>query len=465
MPVKDVPLASLDSESDLMDWLITELTVTTYNFVEKRVTGDVAGNDIEAYLELPAANTFHGDSPMLLYLARPTSGDGTAGVGANTGFNFNLGHIAYDTAAIVNASASLTVDFDLAGDTITITAGDFADWATGGYNDTGLVLVVTDAADPLNNGVYYLLSLTSGSTVYNVLSTSPSHVGADATGDVITVQGEHKLQTDIDGFFNGEQGETAPWNAGMWGLDGTGPYVGAKLITSPTSASATPSEPLYFYLIVEISTGVYTQFAIGELVKLNDFSGGMFFSGNPVTRYTEPDIEADSQYWLQGFSSPNVREESRTGQAPGGVWSDDWTTAGLTDAEGRGWLSFGSGGTMPGAADGSHYHASIFPHYRGNGRELIGFSPSPFSGQSERWPLVVFGAFGSDVNYNTTLEHAPMGVFPDVFLADITNVDAGSVFIDDYGEIFYVVPFHTKTGSGDGSTEKWGYLIRNPALT
>ena len=110
--------------------------------------------------------------------------------------------------------------------------------------------------------------------------------------------------------------------------------------------------------------------------------------------------------------------------------------------------------------------AALFPHYLGNGREVIGLSPSPFSGQSERWPLMFFLGQAADRNYNTERsEHSPAGIIPDVFIADITNVDAYSDFDDDYGERFMVVPFYTKAGSGNGSSEKWGYLIRNPDLT
>ena len=59
-----------------------------------------------------------------------------------------------------------------------------------------------------------------------------------------------------------------------------------------------------------------------------------------------------------------------------------------------------------------------------------------------------------------------MAIIPDVFVADITNLDAGSVFQDpNTSEKFLVIPFYTKAGRDNGSTEKWGYLIRNPDLT
>lgn len=263
---------------------------------------------------------------------------------------------------------------------------------------------------------------------------------------------------NILGTYSNAGTTSFPCRSNRW-LQGS-PYVRGRLITSPTSNNASPDEPLYFYLVVEVETGFYRSVGWGEVVKLAPFTGGMFMLNShwPSNRgVVNPDDlqlfgAGTTQTVLATFTSP---------RCPGAVWSSDWQDDPdpLTNANNRGWMPLGGGSSSSGGWPcGGMSPAGPLAH-------LIGFSPSGFSLQSQRWPQLIFGPiarnFGTSPGYQG---HAPMCIIPDVFPADITSVDAYSVFQDDFGERYMVVPYHTKTGEGADSSEKWGFLIRNPDL-
>jgi len=307
--------------------------------------------------------------------------------------------------------------------------------------------------------------------IRTVSGGGPNDFVAADVGDTITVSLDQNYKVPPGAPLNPSTGKfnVAPqsndllWGWGVEHMGATFPYLRARLITSPTSGSATPSEELYFYVIIEVDIDIYTKFGFGEVVKLLPWEGGHFVSGD---EYNDAlDMDTDNNNFLQGpAAAENYDASGNANNAPPGVWTNDWNSANNTQEFGFGWmLSPARGGASFDAP--THYTAAILPHMRGNGKEIFGYSPSPFSGQSERWPIYWFGGFNQrDYSNGTGAEVAPMAIFPDVFLAEITNVDAYSVFQDTFGEKFMVVPVHTKSGSGVGSSEKWGYLFRNPDL-
>lgn len=466
MAVVDIPIGNLDNESDLMDWLAVEL-VTNHRFVEKRRTGTVAANNLIVMLERPQAETYHNDSPMLLLLEKGVNTESAV----DKSFSFNLSPMLYTAAVETTTPQSITVNIDisnLADQFLDITAGAFTNWTSAGYTN-GEFIRISNAATSGNNGLYEITSRQNGTSTDSRLNIREVANGgikdfvAGATADVITVVEERGPLSSALGFVNTPINETIKWNCAVAPMASVAPYLTGRLITNPTSNSATPSEPLNFIVIIQTDLGIYRQFSFGEVVKLVPFDGGLYLSGS----YFDASLDNDNNHihWLQGSAASNYTNSSNANNAPLAVYSSDWTGAGVTNAEGRGWLLSGAyGGSTLGDAP-THYPMMVLPHYLGNGKELFGYSPSGFSGQSERWPITLFGGFGNKQYTLTTVATVgPMAVIPDIFLADITNVDAYSVFQDDYGEKFLVVPMYTKSGSGVGSTEKWGYLIRNPSL-
>lgn len=467
MPVYDIPVGDLDNESELINWIGNEL-VTNHHFVERRRVGNTTANNLALHLERVQANTYHNDAPMLLYLAK---WDYNESGGEAASLRLNMSWQSYVTEMETVAPASVVANFDATASNqrIILTSGAFTNWVTAGYT-VGQYIRVDNAANPANNGVFEISTISTTSLTNDTMRVTLVTSAADPglvmdTGDTITVS-EERTQNGFgaghaSGFFNGEIGETARFDSGVSGMTAR-PYLRARLITNPTSTSATPSEPLNFICVIETDTDIYRKFSFGEVVKLVPFTGGHYFFGDHWL--ASVDLEGAHEPWMQGFSgTPGQAESSNVGGAVGGIYSSDWIASGTTDANGRGWLSPGVGANSTGDSP-THWGIGILPHYKGIGSPVIGFSPSPFSGQSERWPITAFGHFATHPWNNAQGEWAPMAVYPDVFLADITNVDAYSVFEDDYGERFMVVPMYTKAGSGVGSSEKLGYLIRNPAL-
>jgi len=469
MSVVDIPVSALDNESDLMDWLATEL-VTNHRFVEERRTGSVAGNDLIVFLSRPGSETYLGAThiPNLLLLLE--KGDNTEGA-SNKSFSFNIAFDTFDNIVQTVAPAAITVDFDTTGNgSIQVLSGAFTNWTTAGYTN-GDWVYITNAATAGNNG-YFAISTISTTTLTNDTinlvptgSGGPQDLAASDLSDAITVEGQltNSGLATMTGFSVSARSDTVKWNWGVDKMGSTAPYLRARLITNPTSNSATPSEPLSFIVVVEVDTDIYRKFGFGEVVKLVDYTGGFWASGDLWNEATDVDGQTVTPMFCQGVvGSITYSENLNSNAAPFAVYSADWIATGTSDENGRGWFFSGSYGSSSFDAP-TQYPMATF-HYLGSAAELIGYSPSAFSGQSERWPIVCFAGFGNKLAASGyTL--APMCIVPDVFLADITNVDAYSVIQDDYGEKFMVVPMYTKAGSGVGSSEKWGYLIRNPDLT
>lgn len=464
MSVVDIPLASLDNESDLMKWLADEL-VANHRFTIEREIGGIAGNDIQLVVSRPQSETFHNDSAMVLLMDKTDNADS----GINKAFQINMSHLTYADSVETTTPAAVTVDFDITAGfmEMVIQSGAFTDWSAAGYTNGSFVRVTSSVS---NDGLYEIQAITTTTLTNDTLEIREvanggiaDFPGAGDIGDAITVVEEvSEAYTGAQGFSVTPTSNDIIWNAGVEHLGGTGPYLRARFISNPTSGVAAPSEPLHFIIIVESATGIYRQFSFGEVVKLVEFVGGMYFSGSMYT--SSNDIDAVHNAWLQGYTGVTTDSNNNIGGAPFQVWgSADFTGNANTDEFGRGWFFAGSRGAVDFDAP-TQFSMAVMPHYRGIGKEFVGYSPSPFSGQSERWPITCFGTFNTRSIGSTLSNHAPMCVIPDVFLADITNVDAYSVFQDTFGEKFMVVPMYTKTGSGAGSSEKWGYLIRNEDL-
>jgi len=282
---------------------------------------------------------------------------------------------------------------------------------------------------------------------YDIASATDTRVWADFTG------------TPIGWTTPASSPDSVPFAGGL-ALDATTPpYIRARLITSPGSGTASAAEELYFYVVLETETNKFTSFGFGEMVKLVPFAGGLFQTFNRVTSLG---LQGGMQVLLGCGIVGALASSANAGGMPGAVFSSDWGPA-LADTGGNGWLQMSSfGDQTPGLQQNTW--PCIMYHPQANLGHLIARSPSGFSLQSQRWPCVAFGSLSND-HENSYLGHAPMGILPDLFIADINNVASYGVFSEANGERFMVVPYLTKAGSGANSSEKFGALIRNPALT
>lgn len=474
MPVVDVPVSALDNQSDLMDWLANEL-VTNHRFTEYRRDGNITpDNNIALWLTRPQAETFANENEMTIYLRK--GGYDEAGIGSANDFTLNVAPITPQACLETVAPQSVIVDWAEPSpgnfEIVLQGGGAFTNWASAGYS-AGQVILIANAATPGNDGRYDIATISTTNTSQDTLEFTEVSSGGRKdpvpgdTGDTITVS-EEAIANDSDniqqGFCCAPRSNDFLWPTGMTEMSNF-PYLRARLITSVDSTSATPQTPLYFILIVETSTGIYRQLSFGEPVKLVPFDGSLFFSGsanwNPTLDMNSTDAVAA---WLQGPVNEGYTENFNSNGNPGGLYSTDWVTnMAVGDVNGRGFMLMGTTGTVSFDAP-THYQLAPFPHYRGNSWQLISNSPSPFSGQSEAYPITLFGAFNTKNFVSVAPQIAPMAIIPDVFLADIQNVDAYSVFQNAFGEKFMVVPMYSKAGVGAGFSEKWGYLIRNPDL-
>jgi len=326
-----------------------------------------------------------------------------------------------------------------------------------GANDKE-VWIERDAADTFHGdrglvfGMRKFGSSETGGTFEHAMTyldwATASNAGANAWDDI---DGVHTKEV------NASTASTFPCRMNRF-TQGS-PYVRGRLITSPDSDSASPTAPLYFYVVIEVETGFFRSFGFGEVVKLVPFTGGMF----ELTTHWEPSESVDSSTQLFGVGTlSTILETFISSRYPGGVWSEDWqgiSLANLATQANNGWMTLGGG------SDSSPGWPIATLHPGGTLAFLIGYSPSGFSLVSQRWPQLLYGPLGESTGTSPGYEgHAPMAIIPDVFLAEISSVDAYSVFQDQFGEKFMVVPYHTKTGEGQDSSEKWGFLIRNPDL-
>jgi hypothetical protein len=79
---------------------------------------------------------------------------------------------------------------------------------------------------------------------------------------------------------------------------------------------------------------------------------------------------------------------------------------------------------------------------------------------------VLFGGNQQDWYQDQTFEIHPMGQFPDLYQAVVTDIDAYGVFQDPDGSKYMCVPHLTKLVSelGSNGTGRHGILIKNPDL-
>ena len=247
----------------------------------------------------------------------------------------------------------------------------------------------------------------------------------------------------------------------------SGSVIGARMITSPTSGSATPSEPLYFYIVVEYAIGKFRKFGFGELCKYYDWEGGIFCMGDIYGSSNASGLYNSTRSLFGSGNGGGSATDNFRDEAAGVIYAPGWTGILKTDGlNGRGWMTNQSVGDI-GTSDGQNAWPALGWDARMGGIQFIGQSPSSFSLQSERVPAVLFGGnqkFDSGVDF----EVHPMGAYPDLFQAVITNVDAYGVFADTDGQKYMVVPHINKlidesTTSSEGSG-RHGLLIRNPAL-
>lgn len=478
MAVTTIPVSNLDSESDLFDWLANEL-VTNHRFVEKTRRGLVVDNDIVIVLERPQAETFHNETPLTFMLQKGTNSESTI----NRSMTFNMSPSLFtECFELVAEDAAVVINWDGTNNRIELDAtSSFTNWTTAGYSN-GDLLRIANAANSANDGYFQISSISNGplSSLDRItINTSPTfnNVNNTVTGndidDTVTASGEPNAtfttlpQETSNPLWNVDaRSNDFLFNWGVAPVASLAPWVSGTLITSPTSDQATPEEPLQFIVILETQTGFYRQFGWGELVKvIPAVEGAWWASGSVWNEGSDIDV-ASHNHFVQGPWSTTWSSNFNSNNAAPSFWIPNFALSSGGDGQeyGWGWHNCPAYGSASFDAP-TQFCAAITPHIAGTGKHLIGFSPSAFSGQSERWPLTVYGGFGDRAySTNTSGECAVVGVIPDIFIADITNVDAGTTFQDQFGEKFLVVPFYTKTGSGINSSEKWGYLIRNEDL-
>lgn len=245
--------------------------------------------------------------------------------------------------------------------------------------------------------------------------------------------------------------------------DANSPFIRARMITNPTSTSATPSEPFYCYVVVEYQTGYFRKFGFGELLKYYPFDGGIFalgdIWGNSSGAY------ANNKANFAAGSIVNIGTSSGRDESPGNIFAPGWNGILTSDCtNGRGWMSLQPYTSTIGNDPGVQWPAMGWTY----STPLIYFgqSPSSFSLQSERVPAVLFGGNQKDWYQSSTFEIHPMGQFPDLYQAVVTDIDAYGVFQDQDGSKFMCVPHFTKLVSefGNGSG-RHGIFIKNPGLT
>lgn len=360
MAVTDIPIGNLDNESDLLDWLCTEL-ITNHRFVDRRNTGTVGSNDKERWIERPASELFDSSVPLLIGMRKQAGGAGTNG----------------GTLAITQS---------------------FQTWNT---------------------------ASNTGAFAWGVITGTPT---------------------------NG----STQWASSIDRADSTvigGAYQRARLVTNPTSNSATPSEECYFYVVLEATAEVYRTFGFGEMVKLVTCLGGVFHGGSEWNLGTELDATNNGLFAVGKLATE--AGSNNEGGYPGGVWSSDWPSGATSLAGGNQWHAMGGGQ--------AYGMTALDP--RGNLGHIMMRSPSPFSLQSQRWPATFFCSLGANVDTHVSYDgHAPAFQMPDVYIADISSFTAYGVFQDSLLDKYMVVPFYKKSGSGVNSSEHMGILIRNPDL-
>lgn len=244
-----------------------------------------------------------------------------------------------------------------------------------------------------------------------------------------------------------------------------GSYIQARIITSPDSASATPNEPLYFYVVVELSIGKFRKFGWGEVCKYYPWDGGLFAMGDVWGVTSSNFYNTTRALFGSNHSNTSAPPQNNVDGAHAYIYAPGWTGKLDTDVnEGRGWTTTYSIAN-PGGSDQQRAWPALGWDAR-NGLNFMSQSPSGFSLQSERNPAVIFGG-NQRLHDGIDFEIHPMGTFPDIFQAVISDVDAYGVFQDSAGDKFMVVPHINKLTSeftNGQNSGRHGILIKNPDL-
>jgi hypothetical protein len=240
-------------------------------------------------------------------------------------------------------------------------------------------------------------------------------------------------------------------------------FTSARLITSPTSTSTSPTSPLSFYVVVEPTPGVYRQFGFGEMCKFRtDWEGGYF-----TTASAQSSINFRSSVNRLFGSGSTDNSDSNHHDAGLIVWAPGWTGILQTDStNGRGWMR-GIVNDVQSDPVGFGIQ-TCWPCMGWSARDMLSYhhlAPSTITLQSPRERQIIFGYNRRDYD-NAAAEFHPMGFLPDIWPAVIQDVDAGSVIEPISGRKFMVVPYRTKQIDDDiaNGTGKFGILIENPAL-
>lgn len=325
------------------------------------------------------------------------------------------------------------------------------------YNQYDMTFGIQESGDSRGSDLTPLsLGLQVSHTLFSTLDPGSGNRWTDTTWtqNANVLQNFPPDQTTSGATFGGSP-------CGVDNLEGTS-FISARIITSPTSTSATPSEPLYFYCVVEYETGKFRKFGFGEILKYYDWTGGLFVMGDIYSITSGTFYNQERALFGSGIPNESAFLYSRD-EASGHIYAPGWTGVADTNlAGGRGWMVFQ-------AIDSANQRC--WPCMGWDARNaLIYFqqSPSSFSLQSERLPAIIFGA--NQQRYDLVgFEIHPIGVIPDVFQAVITDFDAYGVFQDSAGDKFMVVPHISKlvseTTSSLFGSGRHGILIKNPDLT
>lgn len=219
-------------------------------------------------------------------------------------------------------------------------------------------------------------------------------------------------------------------------------------IFTPES-SPVGSTQWYCYGVVEVTTGVYRSFALGEGIKLggSGWTGGLFVSAS-AERLA---LQGRSQWTLAGDQAYNgfghlgeggfllnlnndhyLNQHSPSWWNPWMMMANPWATN---------WVA--CAGTGP----------------RALGEDFMELSPPAFSGEAIRVAARFYGMNLREDFGNNRMR--PLIECPDFFHMNIGSVSPGDTVTDD-GESFLVVPYHSKSGSNNSGN--FGFLIRNPGL-
>ncbi|KKL70914.1 hypothetical protein LCGC14_2100140, partial [marine sediment metagenome] len=205
----------------------------------------------------------------------------------------------------------------------------------------------------------------------------------------------------------------------------------------------------YAHIVVETSTGTFTHFGFGNLIKKGDWVGGEYCYGqfNNATGITSGIISIDGASFLidghvndgSGITNAElyaatIRAVGLPGQPAGGIWA---VSVGGSDGGGT-QSDFGldrqsNDGSSSDTArvmffDGLRAGPYAATFYRSTGVDI--------GGEMRMWPIMPRYHNGT-----TGDSYGPMGTMPDTFGCVIPGgIVTGQIFTDENGVSFYVFP-------------------------